>query len=95
MEEPKKSIVVDIFGTEYVVRGEGDGSYIKEVAAYVDSKMRSISATTSNVSSLKVAILTALNLADEVFKLKTDSAKKQKNDETTEELIKLMESENL
>ncbi len=95
MDEPKKNIVVDIFGTEYVVRGEGDGSYIKEVAAYVDSKMRSISATTSNVSSLKVAILTALNLSDEVFKYRAEAAKKQKNDETADDLIKLMESENV
>ena len=95
MEEPKKNVVVDIFGTEYVVRGEGDGSYIKEVAAYVDSKMRAISATTSNVSSLKVTILTALNLADEVFKLKSESVKKHKDDEKAEELIKLMENENL
>ncbi len=95
MDEPKKSIVVDIFGTEYVVRGEGDGSYIKEVAAYVDSKMRSISATTSNVSSLKVAILTALNLSDEVFKFKAEAAKKQENDETADDLIKQMEKENL
>jgi len=95
MDEPKKSIVVDIFGTEYVVRGAGDGSYIKEVAAYVDSKMRSISATTSNVSSLKVAILTALNLSDEVFKFKAEAAKKQENDETADDLIKQMEKENL
>jgi cell division protein ZapA len=95
MEESKRGVCVDIFGSEYVIKGEGDPSYIKEVAKYVDEQMRKVSMATSNVSSLKVAILTALNLADELFKLKKENALYEKNFGRIDDLIKMMENQGL
>lgn len=63
---------VTIYGTEYPITGDTDGDYIREVAAFVDAKMREVDRTTSAKSSLKVAILTALNIADELFRERAD-----------------------
>jgi cell division protein ZapA len=62
-------IPVKIFGHTYRVRGEEDRSYIEDLARYVDTKMQSISESTRTGDSLKVAILAALNIADEYHKL--------------------------
>ena len=45
------------------------------LARYVDGKMREITKQTSTISSAKVAILTALNLADEIFQLRKEQTK--------------------
>ena len=65
-------IQVEIFGQIYKVRGDEDQGYIEELARYVDSKMKAIAETTRTIDSLKVAILAALNIADEYFKLERD-----------------------
>ena len=59
---------VNIYGTEYPIRGEVDVEYIRRVADYVDRKMREVDQNTAAKSSLKVAILAALNIADELFR---------------------------
>ena len=59
---------VKIFGQEYGVKGDADSDYIKKVAEYVDAKMRDVEETLSQGSSpLKIAVLAALNLTDELF----------------------------
>lgn len=76
MDEQKPSgIRVNIFGTEYPIRGDADPSYIKEVAGYVDRKMKEIAKNAPIHSSMKVAILTALNVADELFKERMEKEK--------------------
>ncbi len=65
-------IQVEIFGQVYKVRGEEDQGYIEELARYVDSKMQTIAETTGTIDSLKVAILAALNIADELFKVQNE-----------------------
>jgi len=59
---------VSIFGKEYDIKGDSNEAYIKSLAAYVDSVMREISARTGTISPSRLAILTALNIADEMFK---------------------------
>ena len=93
MEENKKGVSVDIFGSEYVIKGDGNIEYTKEVASYVDSKMREISAVTSNVSSLKLAILTALNLADELYVLKKEKITSDKVNEKVDALVQVLEGQ--
>jgi cell division protein ZapA len=61
-------VQVEIYGQSYNLRGEGESGYIQDLAAYVDRKMREVSEATSTVDSLKVAILAALNIADELFR---------------------------
>ncbi len=61
------SIDVEIFGAVYHVRGEHDPDYLRRLAGVVDGKMREISRHVGVVDSGKIAILTALNLADELL----------------------------
>jgi len=72
MTQENNVIRVTIYGTEYPVRGESDVEYIREVAGYVDRKMNEVDRNTSAKSTLKVAILAALNIADELFREKAE-----------------------
>jgi cell division protein ZapA len=67
MDTPKNRVRVNIYGEEYTIRSEGDEEYIREVARYVDSKMREIAEKIPNKSPSRVAILAALNITDEYF----------------------------
>jgi cell division protein ZapA len=58
---------VTILGSEYKIRG-ADPDYIQVVAAYVDGKMRELEARIPPGSQAKLAILTSLNIADELFR---------------------------
>jgi cell division protein ZapA len=67
--EEKGVVHVDIFGSQYTIKkGSEDSDYIVRVAAYVDGKMREINEKLPVASVAKVAVLTSLNLADELFK---------------------------
>jgi cell division protein ZapA len=70
MDKNVNLVPVEIYGQTYNLRGEGDTSYITDLAAFVDQKMREVSDHTATVDSLKVAILAALNIADEHFQIK-------------------------
>jgi cell division protein ZapA len=59
------SIAVDIYDQVYQLRGT-DPAYIERLAAIVDAKMRAVSAHGNTVDSLRVAVLAALNIADEL-----------------------------
>ena len=59
------STTVEIFGQSYNVRGEGDPDYLTELAQFVDSRMREVAAQVATVDPVKIAILAALNIADE------------------------------
>ncbi len=63
------SIRVEIFDQAYQLRGS-DPEYIFKLADYVDSKMRAVSEQTATVDSLRLAVLAALNIADEYHLLK-------------------------
>jgi len=58
-------VQVEIFGQTYNLRSDGDPSYIISLAAHVDEKMREVARETKAVDTLRVAILAALNIADE------------------------------
>ena len=59
------STCVEIFGQTYNVRGEGDPDYLMELARFVDSRMREVAGQVATVDPMKIAILAALNIADE------------------------------
>lgn len=61
---------VDIYDQSYNVNSGEDEEYVKELAAYVDSKMREIAEASRIVDSLKVAVLAALNITDELLTLR-------------------------
>ena len=64
------TIKVEIYDQAYTVRSDGDPEYLKELAEYVDRRMREISSGTLTVDSRKVAILAALYIADEFHQLR-------------------------
>ena len=64
---------VDIHGHRYAIRSELDPSYISELAAFVDEKMRLAANEVQSGESMKVAILAALNIADELFTSRIES----------------------
>ena len=61
------SIEVEIFGSVYPVRGEHEREYLQKLAEVVDRKMREIGHQIPTVDTGKIAILAALNLADELL----------------------------
>lgn len=75
--EGAKTTRVEIFGTEYSVRADvgADPQYVQDIAAYVDAKMKEIAEKQKLVSSTKIAILAAINLADEIFQEKQRTEK--------------------
>jgi cell division protein ZapA len=64
------TIKVEIYDQAYTVRSDGDPDYLKQLAEYVDQRMREISSGTLTVDSRKVAILAALYIADELHQLR-------------------------
>ena len=69
--DAKNVVQVQICGHSYTIKGEADQAYILGVAAYVDRKMREVMDKLPVASPSKVAILASLNIADELFKERT------------------------
>jgi len=69
----KPSLIhVEIFGQTYAVKAGADPAYVEKLAAFVDEQMKEVSRATGAVDSVRIAILAALNLADECFRLRRD-----------------------
>jgi cell division protein ZapA len=63
----KKSIKVRIFGSEYPLRGESE-EFTRRVATYVDEMITSIHDKIPEQPTLTVAVLSALNITEDLFK---------------------------
>jgi cell division protein ZapA len=63
------SVRVEIFDQAYNLRGS-DPEYILKLAEYVDSKMRAVASATNTIDTVRLAVLAALNIADEYHLLK-------------------------
>ena len=63
------SVRVEIFDQAYNLRGS-DPEYILKLAEYVDSKMRAVAAATNTIDTVRLAVLAALNIADEYHLIK-------------------------
>jgi len=64
----KEPIEVEIFGQTFTLTSDDEEEYLREVAAYVGQKMQQVATITKTVATLRVAILAALNIADEYYK---------------------------
>jgi cell division protein ZapA len=64
----KNRVIVTIFGKDYSLVSEVDPDYIRKAATYLDSKMREVSENYPNIPETRVAVLAALNIADELFR---------------------------
>jgi cell division protein ZapA len=61
---------IEIYGQTYNVHGDQDDAYLAKLAQFVDNKMRDVAEATHTVDSLRVAVLAALNVSDELFTLR-------------------------
>ena len=66
----ERLVEIKVLGQTYTVKTDSDENHIQEVARYVNEKIEEILRKTKSVSSLNVAILTALNIADDLLKEK-------------------------
>jgi cell division protein ZapA len=66
----ERLVEIKVFGQTYTVKTDAEEDYIQEVAKYVNEKMDEVLKKTKSVSTLNVAILTALNIADDLLKEK-------------------------
>ncbi len=71
-ENKRNKVMVAIFGEDYLVRGNENPEYIEMLAAFVDRNMRLVQQRNPTLTATKIAVLTALNLADELNRLQED-----------------------
>ncbi len=86
-------IRVNIFGSEYTLMSDNNENFVKEIARYVDEKMREIDKNQNINSSTRVAVLAALNVAEELFqeRLYRTKLSDQLNEEAKKINLKLQE----
>ena len=70
MGSSSESVRVVIFGAEYSIKGDVDTETTRQVARYVNSKMAEVHETMASRDDIKIAVLSALNIAGELFELK-------------------------
>lgn len=83
MAEQKGRVSVEIFGEEYIMKGDATPEHMTMLANYIDKKMKQLGTRHPQLTVAKIAVLTALNVADELSKLQEDY----------DTLVKLMDNE--
>ena len=93
MEKTNKNITeVEIHGEIYKIVNDAPQEYTRSLGKFVDKKLKEISENTSLAAPMKVAILAALNIADELFKLKEEmDTSNEIIDKETESLCRLIQ----
>ena len=74
MDQPPRVVHVEIHGQRYPIRTGLDAAYVAQLAAYVDAKMEAAARETPAGDTLKLAVLAALNIADEFFRARDEEA---------------------
>jgi cell division protein ZapA len=84
-------VTVEIGGQRYPIRSTLDETYVAELAAYVDQKMRAAADTAPASDALGVAILVALNIADEYFRAREQPSSDDRLNERALRLERLVD----
>ncbi|HEY1470766.1 MAG TPA: cell division protein ZapA [Candidatus Acidoferrum sp.] len=71
------STKVQIYNQTYSLQGDLDQAYLQELAGFVDAKMHAIANMTSTVDTQRVAVLTALAIADELNSLRKEKGERE------------------
>jgi cell division protein ZapA len=69
-----ESVQVEIFGQVYSIKGKDDPAYIRDLASFIDAKMKEVQKGTGTADPHRVAILTALTISDELYRLRAETA---------------------
>ena len=85
-------VTVEILGQRYPIRSSLDTSYVTELANFVDLKMQTTADRVTGGDSLRIAVIAALNIADEYFRYRqTKTAPGQAVEQLTLELEQLVD----
>jgi cell division protein ZapA len=72
------SVKVAIYGQSYVLGGDLDEAYVQKLAQFVDEKMTAVADATRTVDSMRVAVLAAVAIADELYALQQEKSQRDK-----------------
>lgn len=72
MVDRQTKVTVEILGVQYPIKGDVEPERIMRVAAWLNERLRKTAQSNSRLSPNQVAVLTAMNLADDYLKLETD-----------------------
>lgn len=75
MSEKKTKVTVEIYGESYALKGDIEPERIMRLAAMLDERMKKTAKANLRLSPTKIAVLTALNIADEFLRLEQDYLK--------------------
>ena len=77
--ESKNRVMVSIYGEEYTMRSPSSGEYMRRIAHYVDERMKQVGQSNNRLGTNKIAVLTAINLADELFQVRRELRELEKS----------------
>jgi cell division protein ZapA len=90
----KRSVTVQIAGNRYTLKTDEDDRWVKSLAAFVDAKMREAQKHTRTVDTQSVAVLTALQIAEELFSERRETSELRKSiRERSQSLLDYLERE--
>jgi cell division protein ZapA len=96
MAQSKQTTKVTIFGVEYSITSDHNPEEVRRIAKFVDDKMWEISENNNLISTEKVAILTALNIAEDyLHTLEQRKREKERVEKKTSSIIKLIDESRL
>lgn len=72
MSDKKCKVTVEIFGENYALKGDAKEARIIQVAQFLDKRMKQTARGNQRLSTSKIAVLTALNIAEEYLRLEQD-----------------------
>ena len=88
----KEDIDVEIFGYKYRIKSQEQADYVHKLAEYLNEKIEEVLQTTKTVDSLNVVILSSLNIANDLFRVKSEQRDLQRQiEERSRRLISLID----
>jgi cell division protein ZapA len=72
-------VKVEIYGQSYTMTGDLDEAYVQDLARHVDEKMHAVAAAMQTVDSIRVAVLAAVAIADELHTLRQEKGRRDEN----------------
>ena len=92
MPDEGRVVPVEIAGQRYPIRSSLDPEYVARLATYIDEKMRAAADTSPSGDSMRLAVIAALNVADELFRCRdANRARNGELAERTQELERLLD----
>jgi cell division protein ZapA len=89
----RRSVRVRILGEEYALRSDAEEAHTRAVAQHVDAVVRQIAASGVVIETHKAAILAALQIADELLRLRERDAERDAREQAQEERLRALAAE--